>query len=123
MTTTYCVDADIKAIFGVSNCDTWADLDNDANATNMAARMDEARVHAYNDINNRLRMSHYQIPIVMHGGSIPHEVTHIEAIKAGVLLSLARGQEDAGPGMEVWAKSADEMLEEVMSQKVRLDAL
>ena len=119
MTATYCTDDDIKAIFGVSNWTTWCDLDNDESGSKIAARSDEARVHGYNDINDRLRRSHYTIPFT---GTVPHEIGHLESRIAGLLLMSARGQEDEGPSMKAVRDDVDKTFEDILAGNVRLDA-
>jgi hypothetical protein len=118
MTTTYANDAGIQAIFGVTNANTWADLDNDANAGNMTARYDAARVVGYTEINDRLRPTHYVIPF----STAPQIIKTLEAWIAGLWMANARGEEDSGPEMKEYREKIEKTFGEIIAGKIRLDA-
>lgn len=94
MSSSYCAKADIEAKFGVKNVEKWADLDNDADDTNITARITAAIDAASDDIDATMLGGPYDIPIVLSGGGTPGEITNICAVLAGVWLYDSRGIED-----------------------------
>jgi len=91
----YGTDAGIRSIFGSDNVDAWADLDNDQDATKMAARIAEAIDDAEADLHDRLRGGPYTIPI--SGGAASTTMARLANTLAGVLLYEARGVVDMDP--------------------------
>lgn len=83
----YCVRSDIEDRFGVANVTTWADLDNDGNASKITARIARAIVVAEDQVNAWLRGGAYAIPF----SGAPTMIEDICAVLAGVWLYDARG--------------------------------
>lgn len=83
----YCVRSDIEDRFGVANVTTWADLDNDANASKITARITRAITVAEDQVNVLLRGGAYAIPF----SGTPTMIKDICAVLAGVWLYDARG--------------------------------
>lgn len=95
MSSIYCTRADIEDLFGVSNVEKWADLDNDLDQDNIDDRITRAITEASDDIDEVMRGGPYDIPIVVTGGSTtPTGITNIAATLAGVWLYTKRGIED-----------------------------
>jgi len=61
---TYSQDADIVDLIGSANWETATDLDNTDDSGKQLDRSAESRLSAFNDINARMRGSHYRVPIV-----------------------------------------------------------
>lgn len=123
MTVTYSTDATIKAIFGNANWDTWTDKDNTQNSATQQAFSDAARVRSYRKLNNRMRATHYRIPIVDPSGAAPKEIEYLEAMIAGVDLASSRGEEDNGPDLVRWREEIERTFADIASGAMRLDAL
>ncbi len=86
----YCARADIEQIFGTSNVEKWADLDDDADATKITARITAMIAEASEDIDDQLRGGRYELPFP--SGTMT--ITTLAARLAGVLLYEARGVRD-----------------------------
>lgn len=96
--TDYCARADIENVFGITNAETWADLDNDGDAGKITARIASACAWATREINDRLRASIYVTPLVEdEGGALPETVVDLAANLAGVWLYEHRGVKDYNP--------------------------
>lgn len=129
----YCAQADIEAIWGVNNVSStthgsWADMDNDGNATKIAARIAQAVAHADEIVNSRMRSTPYKLDLTTAAGATPVLITHVAAVLAGLWLYEARGKTDVGDaGIEhaqaFWKKWAYGVLEEIATGKLRLDAV
>ena len=121
----YCTRSDIEDLFGVVNVAKWADLDNDADATKIAARIARAITGASASIDDRLRDSLYVLPIT---GS-PSTLVNLCASLAGVWLYECRGSQDmnevTGQPMHrlSWHRNrAEQTLRELKAGTIRLDA-
>ena len=90
----YCATSDIEAVFGVTNVDNWADLDNDENATNIAARIARAIVVSDAEIDDIMRRTGYRTPLVDSSGNTPTTIVNLSATKSGLWLYNARGVTD-----------------------------
>lgn len=77
--------------FGVRNIFIWADLDNDENATTIAARIDRAINFGTEDAYDRMRGGPIKVPI---SGLIPFSLANHVAGLAGVWLYTNRGIND-----------------------------
>lgn len=78
----------------MANVTTWADLDNDANASKITARIARAIVVAEDQVNAWLRGGAYAIPF----SGAPTMIEDICAVLAGVWLYDARGVAEYGVG-------------------------
>ncbi len=93
----YCNSSDIGQVFGNTNRDKWADLDDDANAVNMAARIAVAVLVADDEIDDSARCQHYRLPLANAAGSTPRTIINLAATIAGLWLYEARGSNDFHP--------------------------
>ncbi len=88
-----CSRADIEDIFGVENVNTWADLNSNQNATEIADRVSRAITVVTADVYDRLRGGAYAIPLQVNDASKASIVT-LAATGAGVWLYECRGTVD-----------------------------
>lgn len=125
----YCAKSDIESVFGVSNVDNWADLDNDADASKIAARIARAIVVAESEVNDIFRRTGYLIPIVDADGNTPNTIENLTATMAGLWLYEARGISDQDRDgrpvhrlryMRLWVRN---MLKEIANGNRKIDAL
>lgn len=93
----YCTREDIEDNFGIINVEKWADLDNDADQTKIAARIDHAIYIASAQIDGALRKTFYVVPLEPNGSYLDPVIVDICAIFAGVYLYEARGVSDFDP--------------------------
>lgn len=118
----YIVRADIEAIFGVSNIDVWADLNNNDNAGEITARITAAITRAEAMVDDRLRGGPYTVPFT---GTIPETIKDVTARLAGVWLYESRRIEDAEDDEVGRApyhqKVAEKTLSDIAAGKIRLD--
>jgi phage gp36-like protein len=113
----YAERTDIEMIFGKSNVETWADLDNLDNLGNgigVPERICWALRNAQDHLNNRLTNGPYVIPFVQ---PYPAELIDACARLAGVNLYQARGAEDA-EGKSVNALGSHRKLIELFIRQV-----
>lgn len=89
----YCVKADIEAVYGATNVAKWADLDNDADAVKIAARIAAAITYAEAYLNSALYGSRYQVPFT----TAPTIIVDMCAKSAGLWLYESRGAQDVSP--------------------------
>src|SRR5690606_18957364 len=87
----YCDDDDLDVIFGKTNVDRWADLDNDVDTTRIARRRLWARNLASATLDDRLRAGPYELPF---SDPVPAVVVDLSARLAGLLLYDSRGSQD-----------------------------
>ena len=130
MTTTYCSDSDIDNRFGATNVTSWADLDNDGNATTISDRKDRARVVSKDVIDSVLRCTHYNLPAANAAGTTPVLIVELEACLAGVWLYENRGVFDFNPKTNVpyhrltfARREARQQLEAIRMGRLKLDAV
>ena len=115
----YCTRSDISDIFGTNNVTTWADLDSDADADNIAAHIARAIVWATTEINDRLRGGPYEIPL-----SASATIVDLCATLAGLWLYRSRGTDDETEVDKYrwhWER-CEKTLSEIRGGKRRLDA-
>jgi phage gp36-like protein len=124
----YSAAADLYQVFGTTNVETWADLDNDD--TGVAARITEAITVADAKIDAILRGCHLRIPVVTEGGATPVLITDLSAKLAGIWLYEARGSKDFNPKTQrpyhryaFMKAEARRTLEEIRGGHLRLDAV
>ncbi len=78
--------------FGPTNVTKWADLDNDGDSDNIAARKAAAIAYADGEVDNELRDTHYRKPFVTAAGATPVAIADIANALAGCWLKDPRGQ-------------------------------
>lgn len=90
----YCERSDIETIFGIAEVKTWADLDNNQVAADIANRITAAIAYAQNQIDDRLRGGPHTIPFTEPP---PTTIIDVCAQLAGIRLYEARGVVDYNP--------------------------
>lgn len=119
----YATKHDIELIYGKTNVEKWADIDNNEIINDIAARINWALMQAHNYCNDRLVGSPYTIPFVL---PYPVRVTETVARHAGVLLYDARGLVDATDNqdgkdtMTVHRKTVDDFYKRLLADQIRL---
>jgi len=96
---TYAVRKDIENIFGCTNVDTWADLENNGDASYIEERIDWALELATNTLNDHMHEGPYEFPLT--ATPYPSSVIYYTAMSAGILLYDSRGLRDADPGKDI----------------------
>lgn len=92
---TYCTRAQIEAVFGKTNVLLWADLDNDADAAKITARINDAIAVASEDIDDVARCWEYGTPLTTKDtAETPRGIIDLAANLAGIWLYEARGSVD-----------------------------
>ena len=86
----YCTRADIEAFFGTEPVKTWADLNENENSAEIAARIITAIEFADNEIDDYLRGGPYVVPF----DSIPYKIKDLTRKLAGCELYAPRGAQD-----------------------------
>lgn len=84
---TYCVRKDIENIFGASNVQNWADIENTGNSQTIDARINWALTLSYDYFNDKMAGGPYNIPLQ---GKYPVVIT-CQAKLAAVELYESRG--------------------------------
>jgi hypothetical protein len=87
----YCELADMEAVFGRDNIEAWADINNDANADDIAQQQARAANLATSKMNLLFRRSDYAIPFSGTDRTITDDWT---AKWAGLILYDLRGSQD-----------------------------
>lgn len=125
----YCTSGAIDQEFGSVTVTRWADLSNDANPTTIAARKAAAIAFADSEIDGLLRDTHYRKPFVTTAGATPAVITHLSAIRAGIWLKAARGQDtydEKGAQTDSLTGHRNEYnqtIQQIKSGELRLDAI
>jgi phage gp36-like protein len=88
--TAYCTRTDVELSWGATNVSKWADLDNDADAAKILARINSACDGATDVVNDYLRGGPYTIPF----GVPPSQIVTLTAELAGCKLYEPRGTTD-----------------------------
>ena len=119
----YIIRADIEAIFGVTNVATWADLDNDEDATKITNRIGAAISFAEGLFEGRLRNGRYQLPLTVSGTGLDLVKT-INATIAGDWCYRARGlrDEDESNRIRNLLIRTEKLLGEIATGVIRLDS-
>jgi phage gp36-like protein len=127
----YATKSNLEQVFGSTNVEKWADLDNDGDETNIAARIAAALDWADNEIDSLLRESRYDVPITpLTGSATPPVIRDVAASLAGVWLYEARGVQDYNPDtgaavhrLEWHRRRAHDTLSDIVRGKRRIDAV
>jgi hypothetical protein len=91
---TYSADADLDNAYGADNVTAWADLNDNGDATEIAARKAWARGVAYRWINSKLRGASLTAPATAGNFSEYALLADVEAERAGAILYQSRGVND-----------------------------
>jgi len=86
--------ADIEGRFGIENVRLWADVDNDQNPTNVAARIALSITVAQAEVDDRLRGGPIAVPLAEPP---PIMIVNVCASLAAVWLYENRGSKDVDP--------------------------
>ena len=94
----YATREDVEAIFGSSNVAKWADMDNLGLEETITARINAALQYAAAQIDSRLGVSGFTVPLELidGGDEYPVVIVNLAAALAGVWLYESRGIEDKG---------------------------
>ena len=125
-----CSRADIEMVYGATNVEQWADLDNDESVTKIANRIMRAILIACGTINDAARVLHYRLPLRTAGGVTPTTVVNLCATMAGIWLYEARGLQDLNPQTKVFhhrlafkRRESRILMENLRIGRRRLDAM
>ena len=125
MASQYCTRDQLEIQFGSLNVSKWADLSNNCNAAEIAAKITDAIETASEWINDRLRDKGYTVPISQ---PYPQTIMHICRLRAGYELYAARGIEDfTGEGFDSTNKmmsarnEAINLLNQILSGRAKLN--
>lgn len=117
----YATREDVERIYGKSNVEKWADVNNDKNAQDVAQRVVWALEMAHDELEARLRYGPYALPFQ----PVPKTITRMEATLAGVILydsRLITDEEDSPSPMKKHEKWVARMIADIFSRRLRLDA-
>ena len=125
---TYAERADVEAIFGTHNVETWAKLSDDDDASAITARITALLEWATEEMNERLRKSRYKVPLVQSGEATQSaSAVRCCAQLTGVALYEARGIDDTEEGeggnhaLMSHRKQAERWMREVLAGQRELD--
>jgi hypothetical protein len=97
---TYSADPDLDNWYGDDNVTAWADLNDNADATEITARKAWARGVAYRWINSKLRGADLTAPATSSNFSEYDLLPDIEAERAGAILYQSRGVTEVSGGID-----------------------
>lgn len=86
----YATREELELLFGKSNVEKWADLENEEDAGHITTRIDRAIKHADNRVDSMLRRSRFRVPL----SPVPDVIVDIATRLAGVWLYESRGVQD-----------------------------
>jgi len=115
--------------FGLTTINKWADILNTGIAQDILDRKNYAILFADAEIDGLLRDTHYRKPFVTTAGGVPTVITHLSAIRAGIWLKAARGQDtydEKGAQTDSLTGHRNEYnqtIERIKSGDLRLDAI
>lgn len=115
----YADEASIKLVYGVLNINKWADLDNDADATKIANRIDWACTAATDYVNSRLTLGKYTIPFT----SVPTMIELITSMLAGLMLFDGRLAVSSEPKFDQVARQRKDLnryIRQIVSGQLKL---
>ncbi len=104
----YIDQGDIEDVFGVDNVAVWSNLQNDSTSAD-TSRITTAIAYAEQEVNDRFRMSMYQVPFTESESGGLYPVKNWCAVLAGAWLfrsRLLRGQGGDGAALIVGQRSA-----------------
>lgn len=118
----YIADTNIFDEFGTQNCNAWADLDGDGDATKISNRIQRAINVAEDRFDSAFRTSVYLIPLQPLGPI--NDVVSLIAQLAGIWLYECRGlrdKETTTTKMDARKKAVIEQLDEILAAKVHIN--
>lgn len=116
--------AGLELVFGKSNVEKWADVNNDENAADVDARVTWALEQGYEYVNDRLRDGPYAIPFTLPA---PATIKLLNERFAGVLLYESRGVTDVdGQGKPMHALAyhrdwVEKTIAQIFARQLRLN--
>ena len=126
----YSARTDVEAVFGTTNVEQWATLDDGDGAAEITARITAAILYADAQIDDIARLSPYRTPLQDDDRNTPTTIMKLSAKLAGIELYEARGSQDFNPqtGMPYHrlafqATRAKRLLEAIRTGQVKLDAV
>ena len=118
----YASRSDLELVYGKSNIEKWADIDNDGDPVAIDARITWALEEADDRVDNRMLEGPYVIPF----NPVPRSVVNIAARLAGYYLYESRGMTDPDDTAKNQVKPlrgyAEQQLDDMLSNRIRLDA-
>ncbi len=125
----YATIQDLYARFGQTNVQGWADLENTADATAIASRIQLAVDCTANDIDSAARSKYYTVPLVFGDQSTQLQIMQLNRDLAAVWLYFSRGQlgtdgvQDPKAGaFNALKKAADAQILAIVNGTMRLNA-
>ena len=118
----YAISTDIDDIFGKSNVDMWADLNNNEDAGEITARRDWALNLGESMLNSRLTGCPYVVPF--SGAPLSLVIVDLNARLAGTLLYDSRRIIDDDPSfdqLDIHRKYIEKVVAEIHGNRVTLD--
>ena len=125
----YCTREHIELKFGTANVAQWADLNNNEDAGEITAAIDDAIESADAQIDDTLRDSRYAVPIVPLSGTEVRTIRDISRMLAGSILYDNRGTFDSDDEgrpfnrMAVHRREAESMLRKIVAGSMKLNAV
>jgi hypothetical protein len=133
----YATRDDINKIFGATNVNAWADLDNEEDVSHIEERIEWALELAYTRVNSRLRRGPYAIPFQCLGsgsdigssseGQVPDDIVDLNARLAGILLYDGRritDEEDtSGDDVGVHRRDVDMAIRGLIADQIKIDCI
>ncbi len=115
------VRADIDDIFGANNVTKWADLDNDADAAKITARVARAITIAVAWFNGKMRHGPFTVPML----TTDPIVVDVQARYAGVWLQSSRRANDSEEETnyrETQRELCENTIREILAGRLHIDA-
>lgn len=115
----YITPKDVDDLYGCTNVQRWADLDNTKQQNAIRDRIELAIVNAEDYIDSRLLNGKYAIPFA----AVPRQVKFLTALYTGVLLYDGRQVLDAGEGRDQVSrqrKMFDTYIRRILAGQIKL---
>lgn len=109
----YATREDIENIFGCSNVESWADLENNGDADHIESRITWALSQSTSDLDDMMDEGPYDFPLT--DTPYPASVIHHVALMAALHLYDSRGLRDADPGKDIMMPHRKKVAKWVMS--------
>ena len=123
---------DVEHIFGKSNVEKWADLNNEEDPIEVAERVAWALNLAESAVNSRLRQGPYSIPFDATSSSgsgdngVPLEITDTTARQAGIYLydgrRISDDPDDDSDELSIHRRTVDRTIKGILGGLIVLDA-
>jgi len=126
---TLCTREDIETIYGTINVSKWADMNNNGNATEIAAKIERAIVVNTDEFYSRIRMGPYLVPFadLESGEEYPPVIVDTVARMCGIWLYAARGFEDTDDKgkpvsrLSSHEKKCDQVISDLLNRRLSID--